>query len=1644
MSVIERLALCAGLLAVPCSLAAQVQFVPTITASAGTATAGYSGDGGAGPSALLSGNRSMSSDSQGNIYVSDAANSVVRKIDAKTGIITTVAGNFALGAGYSGDGGPATAAQLSNNRGIAVDTAGNIFIADGSNNRIRYVSAATGIITTIAGTGVGSNGGDTGLATAAKLNGPNAIALDASTGNLYIGDYNNKRIRVVVLGLPYAFATAKIYTYAGTGANAYGGDGGPAALAAFNSIYGLICDAAGNLYVSDDKNYRVRMILAPPQPFSATAGPTGGTVSTIAGTGASTGAAGDGGPATAAVLGTPYNIALDRQGNVYLADSGADEIREILSSGVVSGVPTFGNIIDFAGTNAKSGNTGDGGLPTNAFLNGPNGVAVDPFGNVFVGDTGNNRVRKISVTTVSPANNTGSTSAALGYNFNVTSTDTLTSAGIASGFPDFTAGALTGTGCALNASIAPATPCGITATFAPLSPGLRTAPLRLTDATGSYIAGVSGYSFAPLLIFTPGTITTVVGTGTAGFSGDSGQASLAKVNAPAGLAIDSSGSGYIADTGNNVIRRVDGPTGTISTIAGTAGSAGYSGDGSAATSAKLSAPAAVAVDAAGDVFIADTANNVVREIYAGTGKIATVAGTGTAGYTGDGSAATVAKLSAPAGVATDTDGNLYIADTGNNVVREVSPLTGYITTIAGNGTAGYSGDGGAATAATLNGPSGLFFESNATLLIASPGANVVRAVNLVDGIINTVAGTGTSGFAGDGALATSAQLSKPGAVWADAATNVYIADMGNSRVRRVDASTGFITTVAGSATAGYAGDNGSATAAQLNSPTGIALDAKANLYIADAKANVIRKVDVSHGATVNFGSQSTSSASAAYLLTATNAGNTSLTFTGLSVAANYAQAATTGTDCTATLTLAAGATCNISLTFSPTAGGTINGSVVTTDNSLNTSGTAQTTSLTGTGVLVATSIAMTGLPATVTAGASQTVTVTALYNSTTVTNYTGTVTFSSSDTAAGLPASYTFKPSDNGIHIFSGVVLKTAGAQTLTVTDNSSTPLTANEGTVVNAAAPATITVTGGSGQTTKVSTAFSLPLKALVKDTYGNVATGVTVTFTSPASGASATFAGSGATATAVTDSTGTATSPVLTANATTGGYTVTAGAAGATSASFSLNNVANQYSTTTALAVTPASSPQPYGQPLALSASITPATQAGLSPSGTMVFADGSKQLAAPAVASASAATSVSLPAIGAHSFTATYSGDTNFAGSVSVPVAMTVAQASTTVSGNAVTVNYGQTGNATVTVTGQFIGTGIAIPTGTVTYKIGSGIPASANITAGVATIPIPATLATGSYTITVIYNGDTNYASGGTTGLALTINHLATNTTLSSSNANANVGTSVVFTATVTPTGTTGAVPTGTVTFFDGVTALQTVGLSGSTATYTTSTLAPATHSITAIYNGDTNFSVSTSITLSEVVSAPGYSLSATPATLSVAQGQYGSVNIAITPVGGYAHSVVFTCSGLPSYSSCVFNTPSTNAPNTVVFTGNNVAQTVQVSVATIGPGGSLGRVTSPFQRTSSLSSDAAFLLIPGMMLGALVGIRRKRNALGLRTLLAIVAMVCLAGALTGCGAGGSLNGPMTPTGTTSVTVIGMDTTTSTAMSTTIAVTVTAAQ
>jgi 3-keto-L-gulonate-6-phosphate decarboxylase len=250
----------------------------------------------------------------------------------------------------------------------------------------------------------------------------------------------------------------------------------------------------------------------------------------------------------------------------------------------------------------------------------------------------------------------------------------------------------------------------------------------------------------------------------------------------------------------------------------------------------------VAVDAYGDLFIADAGNNVIREVISATGIIITVAGNGTAGYSGDGAAATAAQLNCPHGVAVDSSGDLFIADTGNNVIREVVQATGNIITVAGTGTAGYSGDGAAATSAQLNSPYGVAVSSSGDLFIADTGNNAVREVVQAAGNIITVAGTGTAGYSGDGAAATSAELSGPVSVAVDASGDLFIADAGNNVVREVVQTTGYIVTVAGNGTAGYSGDGGSAISAQLNDPYGVAVDANGDLFIGDSGNNCIRKV----------------------------------------------------------------------------------------------------------------------------------------------------------------------------------------------------------------------------------------------------------------------------------------------------------------------------------------------------------------------------------------------------------------------------------------------------------------------------------------------------------------------------------------------------------------------------------------------------------------------------------------------------------------------------------------------------------------------------------------------------------------------------------------------------------------------------------
>ena len=339
----------------------------------------------------------------------------------------------------------------------------------------------------------------------------------------------------------------------------------------------------------------------------------------------------------------------------------------------------------------------------------------------------------------------------------------------------------------------------------------------------------------------------VVVAGTGGgtsFGGDGGPATAAQLGFPLGVAVDAAGNLAIADQSNDRIRVVNATTGVITTVAGKE-SSGFSGDGGPATAAELYLPAGVTFGAAGDLFIADQQNNRIRRVDATAGIITTVAGNGSAGFSGDGGLATAAQLNAPSGVAFDAAQNLFIADRFNSRIRRVDAATGTITTVAGDGTFGFGGDGGPATAAQLNYPYSVGVDAAGNVLIPDTTNERLRRIDARTGIITTIAGNGTPSFSGDGGPATTAQIGFVPGVAVDPAGNLFITDHNAQRIRRVDAATGIITTVAGNGTAGFGGDDGPATAAQLTDPSGIALDASGNLFIADRLR--VRRVEASTG-----------------------------------------------------------------------------------------------------------------------------------------------------------------------------------------------------------------------------------------------------------------------------------------------------------------------------------------------------------------------------------------------------------------------------------------------------------------------------------------------------------------------------------------------------------------------------------------------------------------------------------------------------------------------------------------------------------------------------------------------------------------------------------------------------------------------------
>jgi sugar lactone lactonase YvrE len=675
--------------------------------------------------------------------------------------------------GGNGDGADALNATISP-RGMGLSgnpNAPDIYVADSAHHRVRRVDGDTGLIDTVAGNGVGAFAGDGGFAQNASLFLPWDVAVDGA-GNVYIADVLNNRVRKVG-------TDGRISTVAGNGQQSYSGDDGLAAQEALNQPFGVAVGPDGNVYIADSGNNRIRK-LSPPGCSSTTC-----QIDTVVGSGAS--GLADNVPATQGTLRGPADVAFDANGIMYIADKANHRIRRV-ANGIITTVAGGGS------------SQADGVLGILTALSSPSGVATDSNGNVYIADTGYRRIRMLQagsliISTVAGTGDSGSE----GDGGPATRADLFS-------------------------------PYGVAAT----TPGTFWLSQSIT-------APVSQYNRVRKVSNT--IIDSVIGGGL----GDGGAALDALVDPQGAEAVDAGGllpDLYFADGQNHVVRYVDGNTATIETIAGT-GVSGYGGDGGAAVNATLNSPSDVAYYPAGAiVYIADTLNNVIRKISA-NGTITTAAGDGDWGFDGDGSA-TQLNLAAPNGIDVDRNGVLYIADTSNNRVRKV--VNGQISTVAGNGNWGSGPDNVAATQSALRSPADIVIADNGTLYIADTQSNKIRRVSTA-GIITTIAGTGTSGFSGDNGPATAARLYAPSFLTLDQGGNLFIADSNNKRVRRINAANQVIETVAGNGQSGVSGDGGQATAASFSDPSGVAIDPSgASLFVSANLDGSVRVVDFGGGA----------------------------------------------------------------------------------------------------------------------------------------------------------------------------------------------------------------------------------------------------------------------------------------------------------------------------------------------------------------------------------------------------------------------------------------------------------------------------------------------------------------------------------------------------------------------------------------------------------------------------------------------------------------------------------------------------------------------------------------------------------------------------------------------------------------------------
>ncbi len=1009
----------------------------------------------------------------------------------------------------------------------------------------------------------------------------------------------------------------------------------------------------------------------------------------------------------------------------------------------------------------------------------------------------------------------------------VTVSLTAQSSGILTSLVSLTAGspnldfAVTPITCVINISLTAGESCTVSVVFSPHYAGVRQG--AVVAYSGSQLLAstmLSGIGEGSLPVFVPGTINTVAGNGEWIYQRDGIPATQAPIFLPSGLAVDAAGDLFLCDSSNNRVRRVDASTGYISTVAGN-GSPGATGDGGQATAAELNNPSGLTIDGAGNLYIADSGNNVVRRVDAVSNVITTFAGEmGTMGYAGDGGAATSALLTSPRGLALMPDGDLLITDSGNNAIRLVSIASNQIQTIAGTGVAGYNQDGIAATLAELNAPNAVAVRSDGAIAIADLENQRVRLVTTA-GIISTAAGTGQR----NAGTPAEEQLDGPAAVAFDPAGDLFIADTGNNRVRVIFGTPGVIQTLAGTGSEQFAGDGGPANQASLYGPYALFFDAGGNLWLSDTFHNRVREISGSFLGltypTMKVGNVSSPMVGALY-----NEGNANLILSAPVLSQATLDAGTTTCNQSS---MAPVASCNMGVEFAPTqVGANITGSINWPSNAPNVtpvdSLSGQVLSVNVTSVALSSNLnpGLLGQPITVTA------TVTSADHS-----RTGTVAF--------LEGSNTWCPA---------VAVNSSGKAACVIPSLSlgSHTFTANYSGDTNNAASTSPPYTEIIKQQPALVLSVS-PNPAVVSSTVTLTLTAVDQSGTP--TGTVVFYDGSTPLATVTINSSGIAQWSTPTFSVRT--HTLSAQYSGD---SVNMSGTSNTVNETTAQATTSTTLTSSAGNATAGTAILFTATVTnsnGPALTGSVTFKNGTTVMgSAPLSSSGVSSITISTFAPGSYGITATYNGDTDDTPSSSAAISETITQIATvtTLNTDANVLNAGATLHLSASVALAPGANPDGALTGSVTFLDGSTVLGTVAMNTGGQPILAISTLSVGSHSITASFTGNINYAASNSPAISQTVQQTATQTTLSSASSTTLAGKPASFSVAVT---SATAIPTGQVSLRDGSTVLGATTLSAAgTCSFSTTSLARGTHSITVAYAGDSNYSGSISAATQQIV------------------------------------------------------------------------------------------------------------------------------------------------------------------------------------------------